>query len=249
MKAYRRFFGLGGGLLLALLMLAGSLLLLGRAPVTALGTASELHVCPTGPPTCDYATVQEAMDAAADGDLIKVAAGTYTDMHARDGLTQVVYISKSLTIRGGYNWPDWDTFDPDAFHTVLDAQGQGRVFYITADDVTLEGLYITGGDAVGQPGWSGLGNNGGGICGAGADYLVVTRCWIYDNTANSGGGVNLHYCDDVEMTNNVVYDNLAIYGGGIRTSSSSVALRDNTLPEQRAQTQHLWRWWRGVGKI
>jgi hypothetical protein len=37
-----------------------------------------LTVCPSGPPTCEYATIQDALNAAVDGDSIVVAAGTYS---------------------------------------------------------------------------------------------------------------------------------------------------------------------------
>src|SRR4029453_8173359 len=40
-------------------------------------TARTVTVCPSGPPSCDYATIQEALDAVEDGDSIRVAPGTY----------------------------------------------------------------------------------------------------------------------------------------------------------------------------
>jgi len=50
-----------------------------------------------------YATVQAAVDAAADGDVVKIAAGTYSDVHQRQGSSQVVHIIKGVTLRGGYS--------------------------------------------------------------------------------------------------------------------------------------------------
>ena len=64
---------------------------------------AELHVCPSG---CTYDNVQDAVDAASEGDVIKVAEGTYTGVSARDGVTQTVYLSKTLTIEGGYTTSD-----------------------------------------------------------------------------------------------------------------------------------------------
>jgi len=46
--------------------------LAGQAGATPDGV---LTVCPAGPPDCDYAVIQDAVDAAADGDIIKVATG------------------------------------------------------------------------------------------------------------------------------------------------------------------------------
>ena len=67
----------------------------------------------TGVPAPCYTTIQAAVDAADPGDLIQVAAGLYTDVHSRKkpagyeapvGFTmvsQVVYITQTLTIKGG----------------------------------------------------------------------------------------------------------------------------------------------------
>lgn len=48
--------------------------------VTSLRAASAdtLTVCVEGPPTCDYQTVQAAVDAAVSGDKVLISSGTYT---------------------------------------------------------------------------------------------------------------------------------------------------------------------------
>jgi len=58
-----------------------------------------------------YAHPQHAVDAASEGDVVKVASGIYTGVQGRTApvgyegpsvLTQIAYISKTLTLRGGY---------------------------------------------------------------------------------------------------------------------------------------------------
>ena len=144
--------GLGLGLVLALLwVLSGSI---------QVARAGDLTVCPAGPPTCDYDTIQAAVDAATDGDVVKVASGVYIGVSAREAVTQVVYVSKTVTIRGGYTTAFTDPPDPDAKPTTRDAQGQGRVLYITGDiSPKVEGLRITGGHAS-QSGGSNRGKRG-----------------------------------------------------------------------------------------
>ncbi len=63
-----------------------------------------------------YATIQDAIDAAAGGDTLKVAQGTYTSE-----ALQVVYIDKGLTIIGGFDISDWAISSPVARPTVIDA--------------------------------------------------------------------------------------------------------------------------------
>ena len=223
-------------LTLSLLALAGVLALLGAgnngpASVYAQGPDSyeTYYVAPdcTGAPNPCYTTVQAAVDAVDDpGDEIRVAAGTYTDVNNYGGLAQIAYISKTLTLRGGYN-ADFSVWDPDVYSTTLDAKGNGRVIYVTGDiSPTIEGLRITGGDATGLGGGSySYDNVGGGV------YVVTATATISANTitdnvagANDddglGGGVYLLNSDSC-VTNNTIQQNDATTGDGFMGSSGT----------------------------
>jgi uncharacterized repeat protein (TIGR01451 family) len=179
---------LGLGATMALLWLLGN-----RPELAIAAPAAELHVCPSG---CTYSSAQTAVDAASDGDIIKVAAGTYTDVHQRNGITQVVYITKTVTIRGGYTTTNWTTSDPNTYTTTLDAQGQGRVLYVAGSiNLTVEGLRITGGKTA-QSGSSGA--SGGGIYIASDAVVTLTSSIVSGNSTadgissgdgGSGGGI------------------------------------------------------------
>ncbi len=106
-------------------------------------------------PASPCRTVQYAVDRTGEGDEVRVATGVYTDTHIRPRLditttgyvTQVVFISKTITLQGGYTMTNWTTPEPAANPTVLDAQGLGRGIYIAGlISPTVEGLQITGGD-------------------------------------------------------------------------------------------------------
>jgi hypothetical protein len=161
-----------------------------------------------------YCHIQDAVDAALDGYEVRVAAGTYTGtqtvavQQAVDvyTYTQVVVITKSLTLQGGYSPDDWYTPDPTANPTVIDAERQGRGISIVGTynihpEVTVDGFTVTGGD------YTGLGNPPGEanrVCaGTGADC---------------GGGFYAYECA-FTLRNSIVTDNIASHdygnGGGI----------------------------------
>jgi hypothetical protein len=214
-------------LTVCLLVVSVSVLLSIAAPPEAAGASgTTFHVnddvCPalgSGTPIDPYCRIQTAVDGAAEGDEIHVAAGTYTGaqmvVDSRTGYTytQVVFIDKDLTLRGGYDAADWGADpNPTANPTVIDAEGSGRGVSIVgwtgtdALSVTIDGFTITGGD------YTGLGNPPGGgwqvcheaegiDCGGGLyatwSALVLRDSTISDNIASGndyshGGGIYLY---------------------------------------------------------
>ncbi|RMF38188.1 MAG: hypothetical protein D6759_01355 [Chloroflexi bacterium] len=190
-------------------------------------------------------TIQRAVDVARPGDEIRVAAGVYAGVSARAGITQTVYISKTVTVRGGYTTTNWTTPDPAAHPTTLDAQGQGRVVYISGNiSPTLEGLRITGGDAAGLGGAPGGKDAGGGV------YIyqataIISNCMVYSNTASTadwgyGGGLFL-YGSGATLSGNTVVSNTAStasygHGGGLFLYGSGATLNNNTVQGNTAST-------------
>ncbi len=172
-------------------------------------------------------TVQYAVDHANPGDTVKVATGIYTDVTARAGVTQAVYIAKTITIRGGYTTADWFTPDPSANPTTLDAQGQGRVLYLTGNvTATVEGLRITGGRTDLDGGGVYLKNS----------HLIMGNNQVFSNASldttgdyGNGGGLYL-FGGNVTLSGNVISTNTApASGGGVHLSNCNATLTGNTI--------------------
>lgn len=185
-----------------------------------------------------YTTVQAAVDAATTGDVIRVAAGLYTGVSAREGVTQVVYISKTVTIQGGYTTAYTDPPDPASNPTVLNAAGQGRLIYITGDITpTLAGLRLAGGNATGLGGYfdpdTGQLYDGGGAVYAAYATPTITNCQIDSSGAQAGGGIAL-FQSPLRLYNSSVLTNQAGYGGGLAIGRSAAIVDGNLFAGNRA---------------
>ncbi len=118
------------------------------------------------------ATIQDALNAAADGDTILVTNGTYATGGAQGASTfNRVVITNDISLRS-MNGPAV---------TVIDGGGSNRVVYQEHAGASLEGFTLT-------RGWTEW------VSGAGLRALggTVSNCWIRGNTASNsyGGGVH-----------------------------------------------------------
>lgn len=169
------------------------------------------------------ATIQHAVDLAAPGDEIWVAAGIYTGVQARDVLTQHLYISQSVTIRGGYTAVFDDPPDPENNLTILDAQLAGRVVYISEGaSVTLAGLQLTNGQAGTQ--------NGGGLYARQANVSLADITFS-DNRAEFGGGLYVVQGRLTVQHSRFSRNVARLGGGGARLYGSTAVLSHNTFSD------------------
>lgn len=162
-------------------------------------------------------TVQYAIDQAAAGDTIYVAAGVYTGTGAA-----VITVTKSITLYGGWdgNATGDPVRDPAVNPTVLDAERQRRVVYIKGPSApTVDGFSIARGDATG----------------------LTQECGT--SYAGCGGGI-LIWKADPTIAHNVITDNVAAstanpgataYGGGIYAQGATgIQIRSNRIVSNTA---------------
>lgn len=198
-----------------------------------------------------YTGVQAAIDAASYITSEVQVAGSCLNVETRNGHTQIVYLDKSLTLRGGYS-QDFASWDPDVYPAVLDARQQGRGIYLSGAGITttIEALHITGGVGENIGSLSGEMYNTGGYYAGGGIYAgpgvqaVISNCHIYENRGlggspyvgsvrrGMGGGVMLQGAG-VTLRNNQIVNNVASiplcesatteygYGGGVAMAGAS----------------------------
>ena len=186
----------------------------------------------------EYATVQAAVDdSTLPTDTVKVA-GYCAGVNDYGGLSQSVYLTKTLTIQGGYTLTNWVTPDPEAYPTTLDAMGLGRVMVISGTITpTISGLRLTGGDATGMGGALGGYDAGGGVYVYTAS-VSISDCIVFSNTASAdsrgyGGGMHL-FESSARLEGNTIFSNTASaasygYGGGLNFDYSILTLDNNKV--------------------
>lgn len=201
---------------------------MGMTGVINVAQDSTLHV------PAEYPTIQAAFDAAADGDTIAIAAGTYYeyDLVLGDG-AEIMNVS----IIG-------DTLADGMPAVTIDAQGQGRVISVgggangqTQSTYQFANLIITGGAYV--PVGGGISSSygltlenctvtnnmaivqGGGLWNTGSKGFtrsqpIINGCRFIDNTAPKGkGGAMGFFYAEATLTDCIVSANTADVAGGI----------------------------------
>jgi hypothetical protein len=142
----------------------------------------------------EYATIQAAINAASDGDVVLVGPGHYREN------PRITYKDVSLVSSAG----------PEA--TIIDGGSAGATvsFYNCNGSPRLEGFTVTNGS-----------NSGLSIIKANPE---IANCIISGNSNWTGGGVYAHSGScPVRISNSVITDNhSASYGGGIASNQACV---------------------------
>ena len=153
-------------------------------------------------------TIQAGIDAAAAGDVVMVAPGTYS--------APIVFNGEAITVRSAWG--------PEV--TVIDGNGAGAAVIFVGDkeeqeeqETLLEGFTIQNG--TGEYVSAADGFFGGGVfCGVGISPAIV-RCTIAGNTADYGGGIFCGEGSVLRVEGCSIEWNQSEVGGGILCENSS----------------------------
>lgn len=199
-----------------------SLILAALASNAAL--AADYTVCASG---CDFATLQDAVSGANDGDTLELAAETYTGE---------VHVTKALNIEG-----------PASGFATLDADGDSTALFVRTIGISLSRVILTGAD-----GFAGLRvgrnssldadevyilNNAGTYGGAYVrGDLDATLLVVAGNTSTDvfAGGVNVMAGAQLTVDNGTFMGNVGYNGGAIGNISSDVLITASSFTANEA---------------
>lgn len=158
----------------------------------------------------DFTSIQDCIDASADGDTCLVMPGTYVE--------NIDLGSKNLTI-SSESGPDVTVIDGGAAGSVVTiADGQGET-------CVIDGLTITNGDNT---------TRGGGIS-IDATSPTISNCIIDNNDATYGGGIYMRNGASPRITGNTISNNSATsHSGGIACNKSTPTIDGNLILSNHA---------------
>jgi hypothetical protein len=162
--------------------------------------AVDRDVCPT----CTYTTIQSAINAAANGDRVRVTAGTYSEHLSMN--------TQSVTLSGGWS-ADFSTWTRNPALTVVDGGASGRVLSIQWEgDVTVQNITLQNGSYnSGVGGGVGIYTSGDNPLKVAFEDVVVQDC----ESANHGGGIGIMAYGPIRARlTNVIVRGCAATGSG-----------------------------------
>jgi pectin methylesterase-like acyl-CoA thioesterase len=210
----------------------------------------------------DFPTIQKAIDAAGDGDVIEVLPGTYRG----DGNRDIRFYGRAITLRSANNNPQT---------TIIDCEGGHRAFYFhegEGADTEVSGFTIRGGQIPGStvptdtshwtPGAaypigggiycefssptidnciiSGCSTELGGGLGAVGAEPIITNCTIEQCSASGrGAGIGLIGLSNATITRCIIRENAGAagsLGGGLYVWQSAAAVTGCTFSDNSART-------------
>ena len=182
--------------------------------------------------TVAHCTLREAVEAAVDGTVITLDAGTYVLDDA-----EPLLLDENVKIVG-----------PGARVTTIDANRTSRIGFVLAD-VEISGVTVRGGDA--NAGDNGAEGFGGAFYVSGSTELTLRQTALVDNIARFAGGAvanegTFRFIESL-ATNNRVRGNNPANGGAIWSAGLGTTVSNSTLSGNTADPDGVGNDTRGGG--
>lgn len=205
-----------------------------------------------GSASAPFGSIQAAVDAGVDGDIIEVAGGSYAE-NVRLG-TFAQPASRDLRLLGGFA-ADFSARDAAAWPARISGGAAAPTVQLHVDSAgssVLDGFVISGGRGLGSD-WTDGNGDGGGVyvyrLGNGSTVVShneitanQTVAWQTSNTR--GGGIHAFTQDwggataQVLIEDNHVHGNRAGKGGGINVGGRAALLRGNRIEDNEGHSDH-----------
>ena len=198
--------------------LAAAVALLALAPAAVLGVD---RLVPSA-----YVTIQAAIDAAGNADVVVVSPGTYVENLIVDG--------KGCTIRSASGNPEDTIIDGSAASTA--SRGEPTIAFIGGAQATLRGFTIRGGKAENSSHCTSLPHTGGGICVDGASPTIEANVITANASCTGGNGIGVWERSSPTIRGNRIVANTVSTcsgggagGGGIMLEGGSASVLENLI--------------------
>jgi hypothetical protein len=170
-------------------------------PVLLLHVADQLYAGSIIHVPADQPTIQAAIDAAANGDTVQVAAGTYVE--------NLNFLGKAITV----------TSEQGCDVTIIDGNGLGPVVTFASGEGRLS---ILNGFTI-RNGKNANGIVGGGVSISSSSPTITSNCITNNSAANGGGGIGINFGSPL-VQGNAIKNNGQItgYSGGVGGGGVSI---------------------------
>ena len=204
-----------------------------------------------------YNDLQDAINAAAVGDIIWVAQGTYLpqrdhtgNLSPADPRDKVFYLNKDIVILGGFDGSESDFKQRDIENNVTRLSGDIGVATDSADNcyhvlmtstlgknASIDGFTISHGNADGSGSISFGGtiyrNLGGGLTDYNSTRAKMNNLTISENYAEGGGGIYMLY-SWIHFHKCTIHNNTSKNGGGLFSEYTNEVYTQTKIKNNRA---------------
>jgi len=166
--------------------------------------------------TGDYALIQDAIDAAAEGDTVLVYSGVYYE--------NIRFRGKNITVGSLH----LTTGIPNYIQqTIIDGNQSGSCVFIdtVSQQAVLDGFTLRNGSGF----YTGNSINPGGGIFITESTASIISCIIINNTAGNGGGLDISYSNVEIINSKISHNSVNQSGGGIYMILADVHLSGTTI--------------------